>query len=151
MRIDLSPFTLVGATTRAGLLGTPLRDRFGIPVRLDFYSAEELLGIVQRAGVKLGAPMTPEGALEIAKRARGTPRVAVRLLRRVRDFADAGGGAIDAKVADAALKRLDVDSDGLDMLDRRYLMRWSTHMAAARWAWTLLPPRSPKRATRSKI
>ena len=90
VRIDLSPFTLVGATTRAGLLGTPLRDRFGIPVRLDFYSAEDLLGIVTRAGDKLGAPITPEGAIEIAKRARGTPRVAVRLLRRVRDFADAG-------------------------------------------------------------
>lgn len=119
VRIDLAPFTLVGATTRAGLLGTPLRDRFGIPVRLDFYSAEDLLGIVQRASAKLGMPITAEGALEIAKRARGTPRVAVRLLRRVRDFA--GEEAIDAKVADRALKRLDVDSDGLDMLDRRYL------------------------------
>src|SRR5688572_16571219 len=121
VRIDLAPFTLVGATTRAGLLGTPLRDRFGIPVRLEFYGAEELTGIVQRAADKLGAPMTPEGAMEIAKRARGTPRVAVRLLRRVRDFADAEGQAIDAKVADKALKRLDVDSDGLDLLDRRYL------------------------------
>ena len=87
VRIDLAPFTLVGATTRAGMLGTPLRDRFGIPVRLDFYSAEDLLGIVQRASAKLGAPITADGALEIAKRARGTPRVAVRLLRRVRDFA----------------------------------------------------------------
>ncbi|MES1156609.1 MAG: Holliday junction branch migration DNA helicase RuvB [Alphaproteobacteria bacterium] len=122
VRIDLSPFTLVGATTRAGLLGTPLRDRFGIPVRLEFYGAEELTGIVQRAAEKLGAAMTLEGALEIAKRARGTPRVAVRLLRRVRDFADAADGAvIDAKVADKALKRLEVDGDGLDMLDRRYL------------------------------
>lgn len=119
VRIDLSPFTLVGATTRAGLLGTPLRDRFGIPVRLDFYSAEELLSIVLRAADKLGAPITNEGAIEIAKRARGTPRVAVRLLRRVRDFA--GEDAIDGKVADKALKRLEVDSDGLDMLDRRYL------------------------------
>jgi holliday junction DNA helicase RuvB len=121
VRIDLSPFTLVGATTRAGLLGTPLRDRFGIPVRLEFYSAEDLTGIVQRAGEKLNAPLTLEGAMEIAKRARGTPRVAVRLLRRVRDFADAADGAIDAKLADKALKRLEVDSDGLDMLDRRYL------------------------------
>jgi Holliday junction DNA helicase RuvB len=120
VRIDLAPFTLVGATTRAGLLGTPLRDRFGIPVRLDFYSAEDLTGIVQRAGDKLAAPLTHDGALEIAKRARGTPRVAVRLLRRVRDFA-ADGGVIDSKLADAALKRLDVDADGLDMLDRRYL------------------------------
>ena len=119
VRIDLAPFTLVGATTRAGLLGTPLRDRFGIPIRLEFYGADDLLGIVQRASAKLGVPITPEGAMEIAKRARGTPRVAVRLLRRVRDFA--GDGAIDVKVADAALKRLDVDSDGLDMLDRRYL------------------------------
>jgi Holliday junction DNA helicase RuvB len=121
VRIDLAPFTLVGATTRAGLLGTPLRDRFGIPVRLDFYGPEDLISIVQRAAEKLGAPITGEGAVEIAKRARGTPRVAVRLLRRVRDFADAGETAIDAKLADKALKRLDVDEDGLDTLDRRYL------------------------------
>ncbi|HVY84138.1 MAG TPA: Holliday junction branch migration DNA helicase RuvB, partial [Caulobacterales bacterium] len=121
VRIDLSPFTLVGATTRAGLLGTPLRDRFGIPVRLEFYGPEELTGIVVRAAEKLGAVMTQEGAMEIAKRARGTPRVAVRLLRRVRDFADADSAVIDAKVADKALRRLEVDSDGLDMLDRRYL------------------------------
>ncbi len=121
VRIDLAPFTLVGATTRAGLLGTPLRDRFGIPVRLEFYDAAELTGIVQRAGEKLGAQMTQEGAHEIAKRARGTPRVAMRLLRRVRDFAEAEGHAIDASVADKALKRLEVDSDGLDLLDRRYL------------------------------
>ncbi|MDX2276019.1 MAG: Holliday junction branch migration DNA helicase RuvB [Hyphomonadaceae bacterium] len=121
VRIDLAPFTLIGATTRAGMLSTPLRDRFGIPVRLDFYSPDELLGIVQRAAIKLGAPMTAEGALAIAKRARGTPRVAVRLLRRVRDFADAHGGAIDAKIVDHAMKQLDVDEDGLDMLDRRYL------------------------------
>jgi Holliday junction DNA helicase RuvB len=119
VRIDLAPFTLVGATTRAGLLGTPLRDRFGIPIRLEFYSAQDLLGIVTRGAGKLNMAITPAGAMEIAKRARGTPRVAIRLLRRVRDFA--GENAIDAKVADAALKRLDVDSDGLDMLDRRYL------------------------------
>jgi Holliday junction DNA helicase RuvB len=121
VRIDLAPFTLVGATTRAGLLGTPLRDRFGIPVRLEFYGTEELLGIVTRAAEKLGVAITAEGAVEIAKRARGTPRVAVRLLRRVRDFAEAGTGVIDAKLADVALKRLDVDGDGLDLLDRRYL------------------------------
>jgi holliday junction DNA helicase RuvB len=122
VRIDLAPFTLVGATTRAGLLGTPLRDRFGIPLRLDFYTHDELTFIVRRAAEKLGAPLTEEGAREIAKRARGTPRVAVRLLRRVRDFADAAGStAIDVALADHALKRLDVDSDGLDMLDRRYL------------------------------
>jgi len=119
VRIDLAPFTLVGATTRAGMLSTPLRDRFGIPVRLEFYGPDELLGIVTRGAAKLGMPITAEGAMEIAKRARGTPRVAVRLLRRVRDFA--GENAIDAKVADAALKRLDVDGDGLDLLDRRYL------------------------------
>jgi Holliday junction DNA helicase RuvB len=121
VRIDLAPFTLVGATTRAGLLGTPLRDRFGIPVRLEFYGAEELSGIVARAGAKLGATVTADGAMEIAKRARGTPRVAMRLLRRVRDFADADGKAIDAIVADRALKRLEVEVDGLDLLDRRYL------------------------------
>lgn len=119
VRIDLAPFTLVGATTRAGLLGTPLRDRFGIPVRLEFYSPAELLGVVTRAAEKLGTAITEEGAIEIAKRARGTPRVAVRLLRRVRDFA--GEAVIDAKVADRALKRLEVDGDGLDMQDRRYL------------------------------
>ncbi len=119
VRIDLAPFTLVGATTRAGMLSTPLRDRFGIPVRLEFYGPEELLGIVTRAASKLGAPITIEGAMEIAKRARGTPRVAVRLLRRVRDFA--GEEVIDVAVADRALKRLEVDSDGLDLLDRRYL------------------------------
>jgi holliday junction DNA helicase RuvB len=121
IRIDLAPFTLVGATTRQGLLSNPLRDRFGIPVRLEFYGPEELAFIVTRAAGKLGAPITPDGAHEIARRARGTPRIAVRLLRRVRDFADAAGRAIDAKLADAALARLDVDGDGLDLMDRRYL------------------------------
>ena len=122
VRIDLPPFTLVGATTRAGLLATPLRDRFGVPVRLEFYSTEELSGIVARAANKLGAPMSEDGATEIAKRARGTPRVAGRLLRRVRDFAEEDGvPVIDAKAADAALRRLEVDAVGLDSLDRRYL------------------------------
>lgn len=122
VRIDLPPFTLVGATTRAGLLATPLRDRFGVPVRLEFYSTEELSGIVARAANKLGAPMSEDGATEIAKRARGTPRVAGRLLRRVRDFAEEDGvPVINAQAADAALKRLDVDEVGLDSLDRRYL------------------------------
>jgi len=122
VRIDLPPFTLVGATTRAGLLATPLRDRFGVPVRLEFYDTKELSGIVSRAAAKLGAPMSEDGATEIAKRARGTPRVAGRLLRRVRDFAEADGvPIIDAKAADSALKRLDVDEVGLDSLDRRYL------------------------------
>ncbi len=125
IRIDLAPFTLVGATTRAGLLSTPLRDRFGIPLRLDFYGPEDLAAILMRAAAKLDAPLGPDGAREIATRARGTPRIAVRLLRRVRDFAEAearaAGRMIDAKAADAALRRLDVDSEGLDHFDRRYL------------------------------
>ncbi len=121
VRLDLSPFTLVGATTRAGLLATPLRDRFGIPVRLDFYEPEELARIVMAAARKLNAPITEEGAVEIASRARGTPRIALRLLRRVRDFAHAGGEAIDRAAAAGALKRLEIDTDGLDALDRRYL------------------------------
>ena len=121
VKIDLPPFTLVGATTRAGLLSTPLRDRFGIPVRLEFYTASELAGIVYRAGVKLGADITQDGAKEIARRARGTPRIANRLLRRVRDFAEAENAAIDQPAAARALGRLEVDEDGLDSLDRRYL------------------------------
>jgi Holliday junction DNA helicase RuvB len=122
VRIDLPPFTLIGATTRAGLLATPLRDRFGVPVRLEFYSTEELASIVARGARKLGTAMSEDGALEIAKRARGTPRVAGRLLRRVRDFTEADGVAvIDRAAADAALKRLEVDEIGLDSLDRRYL------------------------------
>ncbi|MCP2677986.1 Holliday junction branch migration DNA helicase RuvB [Maricaulaceae bacterium NA33B04] len=122
VRIDLPPFTLVGATTRAGLLATPLRDRFGVPVRLEFYDTAELASIVARGARKLGAAMSEDGATEIAKRARGTPRVAGRLLRRVRDFAEADGAPeINRGVADAALKRLEVDEVGLDSLDRRYL------------------------------
>lgn len=121
IRIDLSPFTLVGATTRSGLLSSPLRDRFGIVSRLDFYNVEELQVILRRAAKKLGADLTDDGAEEIAKRSRGTPRIAMRLLRRVRDFADAAGCSLDAKVASHGLTRLDIDADGLDMLDRRYL------------------------------
>ncbi|MEM6627689.1 MAG: Holliday junction branch migration DNA helicase RuvB [Pseudomonadota bacterium] len=121
VRIELPPFTLVGATTRAGLLSTPLRDRFGIPVRLEFYTPEELGGIVYRAGRKMGADIAQDGAVEIAKRARGTPRIAVRLLRRVRDFAEAEGAKIDKAAAARGLARLEVDEDGLDSLDRRYL------------------------------
>ncbi len=122
VRIDLARFTLVGATTRAGLLTTPLRDRFGIPVRLNFYDVAELQLVVERGARVLGAPMTADGAREIARRARGTPRVAGRLLRRVRDFAAVeGAAAIDASVADRALKALEVDSEGLDALDHRYL------------------------------
>ncbi|MHA6288879.1 Holliday junction branch migration DNA helicase RuvB [Maricaulis sp. CAU 1757] len=122
VRIELPPFTLVGATTRAGLLATPLRDRFGVPVRLEFYDEEELAFIVGRAAAKFGIEASPDGAHEIARRARGTPRVAGRLLRRVRDFAEAeGAAAISQPVADRALKRLEVDALGLDSLDRRYL------------------------------
>lgn len=122
VRIDLHPFTLVGATTRSGLLSNPLRDRFGIPLRLDFYTHEELKQIVMRGAKLLGMPISDNGALEIAKRSRGTPRVAGRLLRRVRDFGAVSGVAeIDNKVADIALRRLDVDNYGLDAFDRRYL------------------------------
>jgi Holliday junction DNA helicase RuvB len=123
VRIDLPRFTLVGATTRQGLLTTPLRDRFGIPVRLTFYTVDELERVVRRAAGLLGLGIAADGAAEIARRARGTPRIAGRLLRRVRDFANvAGVEQVDAKVADAALNRLEVDKLGLDMMDRRYLM-----------------------------
>ena len=121
VKIDLPPFTLVGATTRAGLLSTPLRDRFGIPVRLEFYTREELAGILHRAGVKMGADIAMDGAEEIAGRSRGTPRIAVRLLRRVRDFCEADGARITRSAASRALMRLEVEEDGLDALDRRYL------------------------------
>ncbi|WP_312780765.1 Holliday junction branch migration DNA helicase RuvB [Brevundimonas sp.] len=121
VRIDLAPFTLVGATTRAGLLATPLRDRFGIPLRLEFYSPEELTAVIRGAARKMGATITEDGAMEIARRARGTPRIAGRLLRRVRDFADAEGGQIDRLAAARALARLEVDEQGLDSLDRRFL------------------------------
>ncbi|CAN7428288.1 Holliday junction branch migration DNA helicase RuvB [Bosea sp. LjRoot90] len=122
VKIDLPKFTLVGATTRAGLLTTPLRDRFGIPIRLQFYTVEELQSIVARGARVLGVPMSDDGANEIARRARGTPRIAGRLLRRVRDFAIVDGDAIvTRKVADKALGLLDVDAIGLDQMDRRYL------------------------------
>jgi Holliday junction DNA helicase RuvB len=122
VRIDLSRFTLVGATTRTGLLTTPLRERFGIPIRLEFYGVEELEEIVRRVARLLGLSLTREGAHEIARRARGTPRVAGRLLRRVRDFASVeGAAAVDAGVADRALSQLEVDGKGLDALDHRYL------------------------------
>jgi Holliday junction DNA helicase RuvB len=128
VRIDLPPFTLVGATTRAGLLATPLRDRFGIPLRLIFYTEAELTRIVARLGDKLAMGLTTEGAAEIARRARGTPRIAGRLTRRIRDFAAvAGAKTIDARIADAALTRLDVDDKGLDAMDRRYLRRLAEH------------------------
>ncbi len=122
VKIGLQPFTLVGATTRLGLLTTPLRDRFGIPVRLNFYDVADLERIVQRGARILGVELEPDGATEIARRSRGTPRIATRLLRRVRDFAAVDGKrSIDAKEADRALQRLEVDAAGLDQLDRRYM------------------------------
>ena len=130
VRIELAPFTLVGATTRAGLLATPLRDRFGIPLRLIFYTHAELELIVARGADKLGFNLEKEGAAEIARRSRGTPRIAGRLLRRVRDFAAvAGQDPVDRAMADAALTRLEVDRLGLDAMDRRYLRRIAEHHA----------------------
>ena len=122
VKLDLQPFTLVGATTRAGMLTNPLRDRFGIVSRLEFYNAGELSRIVQRSASLLGAQIHPDGALEIARRSRGTPRIANRLLRRVRDYAEVkADGAITASVADAALRMLDVDPVGFDLMDRKLL------------------------------
>ena len=123
LKLDLPPFTLVGATTRAGMLTNPLRDRFGIVARLEFYGEDELRRIVNRSAGLLEVPISPEGALEIARRARGTPRISNRLLRRVRDYAQVKAqGAISREVADAALKMLDVDAQGLDVMDRKLLL-----------------------------
>ncbi|HYC41890.1 MAG TPA: Holliday junction branch migration DNA helicase RuvB [Noviherbaspirillum sp.] len=122
VRLDLQPFTLVGATTRAGMLTNPLRDRFGIVARLEFYTPQELAKIVTRSASLLNAKIVDEGALEIAKRSRGTPRIANRLLRRVRDYAEVkGNGEITKSIADAALKMLDVDPVGFDVMDRKLL------------------------------
>ena len=130
VRIELQPFTLVGATTRLGLLTTPLRDRFGIPTRLQFYTEDELYQIVERNARKLGAPSDEGGAREIARRARGTPRIAGRLLRRVVDFAVVDGdGRVSRALADHALTRLGVDDLGLDSADRRYLQLIADHYA----------------------
>ena len=127
VRIDLPPFTLVGATTRQGLLTTPLRDRFGIPVRLVFYTEDELMRVVTRGANLLGMDIDPTGAREIARRSRGTPRVAGRLMRRVRDFAQVKGETtVSAPVADEALTRLEIDNLGLDAMDRRYLTMIAT-------------------------
>jgi Holliday junction DNA helicase RuvB len=123
IKLDLPPFTLVGATTRAGLLTSPLRDRFGIVQRLEFYSVEDLTGIVRRAAGILGLSADDEGPARIAERARGTPRIANRLLRRVRDYAEVrADGCITAPVAEAALNMLEVDREGFDVLDRRMLL-----------------------------
>lgn len=128
VRIDLPPFTLVGATTRSGLITRPLRERFGIPLRLQFYTAEELSRIVARQAGLFNIQLTEDGALEIARRSRGTPRIAGRLLRRVRDFAlVAGRDSIDAKAADIALLRLEVDKMGFDAMDHRYLTILADH------------------------
>jgi Holliday junction DNA helicase RuvB len=122
IQIELPPFTLIGATTRSGLLTNPLRDRFGIPLRLEFYSVEELSEIVSRSGRILGVKMSDDGAHEIAKRSRGTPRISGRLTRRVRDFAQvAKSEIINAEIADVAMQRMDVDAQGLDSMDRRYM------------------------------
>jgi Holliday junction DNA helicase RuvB len=130
VRIDLPRFTLIGATTRSGLITRPLRERFGIPLRLEFYSPEELSGIVMRAANLLQVKLLPDGAMEIARRARGTPRIAGRLLRRVVDFAAVDGKTtIDRNSADNALTRLEVDTAGLDAQDRRYLELLAQHYA----------------------
>ncbi len=123
IKLDLPPFTLVGATTRAGLLTSPLRDRFGIVQRLEFYNVQDLTHIVQRSAAILNLHIEPNGAVEIAKRSRGTPRIANRLLRRVRDFAEVkGDGVISQDIADRALDLLDVDAQGFDMMDRKLLL-----------------------------
>ena len=123
VKLDLPPFTLIGATTRAGMLTNPLRDRFGIVSRLEFYSSAELTRIVQRSAGLLDVETSPEGALEIASRSRGTPRISNRLLRRVRDYAQVKAhGRVDREIADAALKMLDVDAIGLDVMDRKLLL-----------------------------
>lgn len=128
VRIDLPPFTLVGATTRSGLITRPLRERFGIPLRLQFYEPQELQKIVLRQAALFGIDLTDDGALEVARRSRGTPRIAGRLLRRVRDFAlVAGHKSINAKAADAALLRLEVDARGFDAMDIRYLTIMADH------------------------
>ena len=122
VKVDVPPFTLVGATTRAGMISNPLRDRFGVQCRLEFYAAEELTSIVERAARMLEVEMDPKAAYELARRSRGTPRIANRLLRRVRDFADVQGtGKIDLDIANHALERLEVDGNGLDANDHRYL------------------------------
>jgi Holliday junction DNA helicase RuvB len=122
IKLDLQPFTLVGATTRAGMLTNPLRDRFGIVSRLEFYTPEELTRIVTRSAGLLKAPIDPEGSFEIARRSRGTPRIANRLLRRVRDYADVkGDGTIHKSIAQKALVMLDVDPEGFDLMDRKLL------------------------------
>ncbi len=151
VKIDLPPFTLVGATTRAGMLTNPLRDRFGIVSRLEFYENRDLTTIVSRSAQLLQLDMGEEGAMEVAKRSRGTPRIANRLLRRVRDFADVkNNGVIDAAVADAALSMLDVDAQGLDVMDRKFLEAVLHKFGGGPSVWTTLPPPSANLRTPSK-
>ena len=151
VKLDLPPFTLVGATTRAGMLTNPLRDRFGIVARLEFYTPEELTQIVARSAALLKIAIEPAGALEIARRSRGTPRIVNRLLRRVRDFAQVkAAGEITGAVAADALLMLDVDLAGLDVMDRKLCVPCSTSSRAVRSASTTLPLRSARSATRSK-
>ena len=148
VRIELPPFTLVGATTRSGLMTRPLRERFGIPLRMNFYEPAELETIVHRAARVLKMDMAKDGGSEIAKRSRGTPRVANRLLRRVRDFSlVAGHKVIDAKAADAALTRLEIDGRGLDSMDRRYLACIAENYGGGRSGWRPWRPRYPSSAT----
>jgi Holliday junction DNA helicase RuvB len=147
IKLDLQPFTLVGATTRAGMLTNPLRDRFGIVSRLEFYTTAELTTIVSRSARLLNAQADTEGAAEIARRSRGTPRIANRLLRRVRDYAEVkAGGGINRATADAALRMLDVDTAGFDVMDRKLLLA-----VAGRSAWTTWQQPSVKSAKPSKM
>ena len=145
IRLQLPPFTLVGATTRAGKVSAPLRDRFGLAFRLEFYQPEELSEIVKRSAQVLKIELTEDGAMEIAKRSRGTPRLANRLLKRVRDFAEVKRkGKVDREVADSALKLLEVDALGLDRMDRRILSCIVEKFAAGRWGSKPSPWRSGK-------
>jgi len=151
VKLDLPPFTLVGATTRAGLLTSPLRDRFGIVQRLEFYSVADLSHIVQRAAGILGVSLDVAGAGEIAKRARGTPRIANRLLRRVRDYAEVkADGRIVIEVAARALDMLDVDVHGLDMMDRKLLLAVIDKFDGGPVGWTTWPPLSARSAVPSR-
>lgn len=152
IKIDLPPFTLIGATTRAGSLTSPLRDRFGITQRLEYYKVQDLQNIVQRSADCLGLSMEPEGALEVARRARGTPRIANRLLRRVRDYAEVkGNGHICADVADKALNMLDVDAQGFDYMDRKLLLAIMEKFGGGQLDSTIWLPLLVKRKTPLKM
>jgi len=152
IKLDLPAFTLVGATTRAGLLTSPLRDRFGIVQRLEFYSTDDLTRIVARSAELQGIQVQTEGAREIARRSRGTPRIANRLLRRVRDFAEVrSDGSVSAEVADQALNMLKVDYEGFDHMDRRLLLALIEKFGAAPWAWKVFRRRSAKSGAPSRM